>query len=153
MAPGVEGLPGALGPDGAEDASERVDVGATVARFLHGLPSRTVRRIGLALRALEWLPFPGRFSHASLEARQELLAKLDDSGSPLVRDLVLFMKVLTGVGFGNDRQVRLAIGYEERCGLAEEGAGSPAPGPGALGELEPRGDGEECDVAIVGSGA
>src|SRR5438874_5800761 len=150
MAPGVDGLPGALGPEGREDADDRVDVGATVADYLQGLPTRTVRRIGLAIRALEWLPFPWRFSHASLEARQELLAKLDDSGSGLVRDLLLFMKVLTGLGFGNDRRVRLAIGYEARCAVAEGDAGGrEAP----LGDLVPHGDGEDCDVAIVGSGA
>src|SRR4051794_41633584 len=119
MAPGVDGLPGALGPDGGEDASERVDVGATVARYLHGLPSRTVGRIGLALRALEWLPFPWRFSRASLRARQELLGELEGSGSPLVRDLFLYMKVLTGLGYANDRRVRDAVGYEARCAVRD----------------------------------
>src|SRR5438045_1861110 len=139
MAPGVDGLPGALGPDRHEDADDRVDVGATVADYLHGLPSRTVRRIGLALRALEWLPFPWRFSHASLAARQELLAKLDESGSPLVRDLVLFMKVLTGVGFGNDARVRAAVGYEARCGMADHGQDFEGALNEPLGDLAPHG--------------
>src|SRR5206468_12196308 len=31
--------------------------------------------------------------------------------------------------------------------------GTPQPPPTDLGDLEPRGEGEECDVAIVGSGA
>ena len=153
MAPGVDGLPGALGPEPTEDAAARVDVGATVAAFLHGASGRTVRRIGLVLTALEWLPFPWRFSRASLEARQQLVAKLDDSGSALIRDLILFMKVLTGLGFGNDARVRSAVGYEADCGLADDGL-SPASAPGALlGDLSAPHDFEECDVAIVGSGA
>src|SRR5690242_3263554 len=150
MAPGVDGLPGALGPDAPEAVGDRVDVGATIERYLHGAPHRTVRRIGLALGLLEWLSFPWRFSRASLEARQQLLAKLDESGSGLVRDLVLFMKVLTGLGLANDRRVQMAVGWEARCGLAD---GAPAPRAempaDPLGDLVPPRDFEECDVAVV----
>src|SRR5690242_10355841 len=127
MAPGVDGLPGALGPEPAVDGDERVDVAASVAHYLHRVPGRTVRRIGLALRALEWLPFPWRFSRASLESRQRLLADLDQSSSAIVRDLLLFMKVLTGIGFGNDRRVQVAIGYEAQCGVAPDGAAPGVP--------------------------
>lgn len=152
MAPGVDGLPGALGPEPAEGGAERVDVGGTVAAYLHGAPARTVRRIGLALTVLEWLPFPWRFSRASVTSRQELIAKLDDSGSALIRDLVLFMKVLTGLGFGNDARVRAAVGYEAQCGLAD--GADPIAAPAApLGDLAAPHDFEECDVAIIGSGA
>jgi choline dehydrogenase-like flavoprotein len=150
MAPGAGPLPPALGNSGDEDG--QVDVATTVQRLLAAVPHRSVRRIGLGLRALEWLPFPWRFSRASLEARQELLARLDSSGSPLVRDLILYMKVLVGLAYGNDARVRAAVGYEARCGLAG-GEPKPAGGPGSLGDLTPPRDGEECDVAIVGSGA
>ena len=153
MAPGVGPLPAALGNAGAADG--RVDVAATVQRFLAVVPHRSVRRMGLGLRALEWLPFPWRFSRASLEARQELLARLDSSGSPLVRDLILFMKVLAGLAYGNDARVRAAVGYEARCAVAEAEPSYPGERGrgGALGDLAPPRGGEECDVAIVGSGA
>jgi hypothetical protein len=75
MAPGVGALPAALGNAG--DADGRVDVAATTQRFLAAVPPRSVRRIGLGLRALEWLSFPRRFSGASVETRQELLARLE----------------------------------------------------------------------------
>ncbi len=153
MAPGIDGMPGATGPDAPEPDAERVDVGAAIAEYLHGAPTRTVRRIGLALRALEWLPFPWRFSRSSPAARQDLLAKLDESGSALVRDLLLFMKVLTGLGLANDPRVQLAVGWKAECGLA---GGDPLPPRDVdepLGDLTPPHDSEECDVAIVGSGA
>src|SRR3954452_7933034 len=127
MAPGVGDLPAALGERDPDDGRERVDVVAALERYLASAPHRTVRRIGLALGTLEWLPFPWRFSRASLEARQELLGDLEGSGASLVRDLLLFMKVLTGVAYGNDRRVRLAVGYEARCGLAEDDGLTAAP--------------------------
>jgi choline dehydrogenase-like flavoprotein len=149
MAPGVGALPPALG---AGDGRAGVDVGGAIDGYVSAAPHRTVRRIGLALLALEWLPFPWRFSRASVEARQELLAKLEDSGSPLVRDLLLFMKVLTGLGYANDPRVRLTVGYEARCDVAAGDAGA-GPATPSLGDLAPVGGEEECDVAIVGSGA
>jgi choline dehydrogenase-like flavoprotein len=153
MAPGVGNLPPALGP--AADGGDRVDVGGAIDHYLGSAPRRTVRRIGLALIALEWLPFPWRFSRASLAARQDLLGRLEESQSALIRDLLLYMKVLTGLGYGNDERVRARVGFEARCGLAA-GVG-PAPvqeaDPTPLGGLTPPDAEEECDVAIVGSGA
>ena len=112
-----------------------------------------MRRIGLALTALEWLPFPWRFSRASLDARQDLLAKLDESSSALVRDLLLFLKVLTGLGL---RQRPAGAGggrLRGECGLAEGDRLPPATRRAPRRPDTRLDDAEECDVAIVGSGA
>ncbi|HEY7121266.1 MAG TPA: GMC family oxidoreductase [Solirubrobacterales bacterium] len=104
----------------------------------------------LALRVFEWLPFPWRFSRLSIEARGEYMAKMEGSRFALYRDLLLLAKLLAMVGWARDERVRKAIGFEYRCAVAP---GAPQPEPTSLGDLEPRGNGEECDVAIVGSGA
>ncbi|MFL5906642.1 MAG: NAD(P)-binding protein, partial [Solirubrobacterales bacterium] len=114
------------------------------------MPARTVQLVRLALRTFEWLPFPWRFSRLSAEARSEYMAKMEGSRFSLYRDLLLLAKLLATVGWARDERVRKAVGTEARCAVAE---GSPPPNVSGLGELEPRGDGEECDVAIVGSGA
>jgi choline dehydrogenase-like flavoprotein len=114
------------------------------------LPARTVQVVRLALRVFEWLPFPWRFSRLSVEARGEYMAKMEGSRFALYRDLLLLAKLLAMVGWARDERVRNAIGFEYRCAVAE---GAPEPEPTDIGDLEPRGEGEECDVAIVGSGA
>jgi choline dehydrogenase-like flavoprotein len=154
MAPGVDGLPPAAGPrrPGEPEADGAVDTVDPVERLLTALPHRPVRQIKLALWALELLPFPWRFSRASLEARQEFLARLDRSRLPFAADLLLFLKVLTGLGYGNDARVRAAVGNEMSCEVAD-GMPPLADGPRDLGDLRPPAGGEECDVAIVGSGA
>ncbi len=121
-----------------------------VARFLSRLPARTVRVVRLALRAFEWLPFPWRFSRLGLEARSEYLAKMEGSRFGPYRDMLLLAKTLAMMGWARDERVRSAVGYEARCALRQ---GAPAPTALPLGDLEPAGEGEECDVAIVGSGA
>ena len=68
----------------------------------------------------------------------------------LYRDLLLLAKLLAMVGWARDRRVRSAVGVESRCAVAE---GEPQPTSTGVGDLEPRGAGEDCDVAIVGSGA
>jgi choline dehydrogenase-like flavoprotein len=106
----------------------------------------------LGLRVFDRLPFPWRFSNASLSARQDFLARLDAAERPIRGELLLFLKVLAGLGYGNDATVRASIGYEMTC--AVDGADSPLPpDPSPLGSLEPASSVEECDVAIVGSGA
>ncbi len=112
-------------------------------------------QIRLALCVFEWLPFPWRFSRASVEARQDFLRSIEESGSQLRRDLALFLKILSGLGYGNDPRVQAAVGYEARCALSGPAVASSAPAPGAapLGDLEPSAHEEECDVVIVGSGA
>jgi choline dehydrogenase-like flavoprotein len=109
-----------------------------------------VQVVRLGLRALEWLPFPWRFSRMTVEARSEYMAKMEGSRFSLHRDLLLLAKLLAMVGWARDERVRAAVGFEARCALAP---GEPEPPPIGLGDLEPTGDGEEADVAIVGSGA
>jgi choline dehydrogenase-like flavoprotein len=154
MAPGVDGLPAAAGPRraGAPGLDGAVDVDEAIARFLRELPRRPVRQVKLALWALELMPFPWRFSRASVEARQEFLVRFERSRLPFAADLLLFLKVLAGLGYANDERVRAAVGYEASCAL-EDGAPPLADAPVGLGDLRPPGGGEECDVAIVGSGA
>jgi choline dehydrogenase-like flavoprotein len=154
MAPGVDGLPPAAGPGhaGDQEADGAVDTVATIDRYLTSLPHRAVRQVKLALWALELLPFPWRFSRASVEARQEFLGRLEGSRFPYAADLLLFLKVLVGLGYGNDARVREAVGYEMRCEVSD-GMPPLAEGPVGLGDLRPAAGGEDCDVAIVGSGA
>jgi len=109
-----------------------------------------VQVVRIALRVFEWLPFPWRFSRLSLEARSEYMAKMESSRFALYRDLLLLAKLLAMIGWARDERVRTAIGFEYSCAVAE---GAPEPPSTSLGDLEPRGEGEECDVAIVGSGA
>ena len=151
MAPGFGALPPAASAGGLPHSrrSDAVEVAEPLNRYLASMPRRSVRQVKLALRVLEWLPFPWRFSRASLEARQDFLRNLEDSSLPRAADLLLFLKVLAGLGYGNDSRVQAAVGYRMRC---ETAGAVPGPGPG-LGDLRPPAGGEECDVAIVGSGA
>jgi choline dehydrogenase-like flavoprotein len=146
MAPGVGALPA---------AEAEVPVAEPIARYLRSMPSGAVRRIRLALLAFEWLPFPWRFSRASIEARQEFLRRLDRSPRWLHSNLLLFLKVLAGLGYGNDDRVRAAVGYEARCEVRNDTHEPPlaAVDENRLGDLTPPFGGEDCDVAIVGSGA
>ena len=121
-----------------------------MARFLSRLPARTVQVVRLALRAFEWLPFPWRFSRLSVEARSEYMAKMEGSRFAVYRDLLLLAKLLAMIGWARDERVRTAVGFEARCAVAE---GEPKPVSIGVGDLEPHGAGEECEVAIVGSGA
>ena len=151
MAPGAHGMPRAAGPD--DDSPDAVDVAGPLAAYLTGLPPRRVALIRLALRAFEWSPFPWRFSRASLEARQDFLRSMDESESWLRQDLLLLLKVLTGSGYANDPRVRAVVGSTAECRVAEGSPEPPEPAETPLGPLEPVGGGEDCDFAIVGSGA
>jgi len=153
MAPGFGRLPAAAGParKGSPVNPNAIEVAEPVDRFLATLPRRNVRQVRLALRVLDWLPFPWRFSRASLDARQDFLRRLEGSSLPYAADLLLFLKVLAGLGYGNDRRVHAAVGYEMRCEVA--GRPSANGGPPDLGDLRPPIGTEDCDVAIVGSGA
>jgi len=146
MAPGIGPLPA---------GESEVPVAESFARYARSLESRTLRQIRLALRAFEWLPFPWRFSRSSLEARQRFLADLELSRLSIHRDLLLLIKVMSGVHYARDERVRIAVGYEERCAVAADHPGfdGEGPEPAPLGDLTPPEEGEECDVAVVGSGA
>ncbi len=141
MAPGVDGLPAAEG---------EVDVSGPVAGFLAGLSPRVLLRMRLGLRAFEWLPFPWRFSRLEPEAAEDFLRKLDSSRFPLHHDLLLIAKILSTLGYAVAPEVEARIGVVTGCALADGTLPEPA---GSLGNTEPRGEGEECDVVIVGSGA
>ncbi|MGH2989286.1 MAG: GMC family oxidoreductase N-terminal domain-containing protein [Solirubrobacterales bacterium] len=147
MAPGVGALPA---------AESEVSVTESFTRHAATFDPRTLRRVRLAIRAFEWLPFPRRFSRSDLEARERFLAGLERSRLSFKRDLLLLMKVLAGTHYGGDPRVQAAVGYEERCGLKPDGrggGGDPPPDSPPLGDLTPPPEGEECDVAVVGSGA
>lgn len=141
MAPGIDGLP----------AAERdIDVSGPVAGFLASLSPRLLLRMRLGLRAFEWLPFPWRFSRLDPQAAQDFLAKLDSSRLSLHHDLLLMAKIFSTLGYAVAPEVEARIGVATGCALADGTLPEPA---GTLGETEPRGEGEECDVVIVGSGA
>ena len=141
MAPGYDGLPA---------AQRDVDVAGPVARFLAELPPRGLARVKLGLRAFEWLTFPWRFSGLDLPAREDVLRGLESSSFGPYQDLLLMAKVLCTLGYAVVPEVRERVGYQVSCAMAGGEVPEPA---GALGELEPQGDGEQCDVVIVGSGA
>ena len=151
MAPGTHGMPAAAGPDGATAGA--VDVAAPLERYLSNLPPRRVMLVRLALRAFEWSSFPWRFSRASLEARQDFIRKMDASRSGLRQDMVLLLKVLTASGYANDVRVQAAAGASASCAVSGEERAPTRAAALPLGDLEPHGEGEECDVVIVGSGA
>jgi choline dehydrogenase-like flavoprotein len=141
MAPGYDGLPA---------AQRDVDVAGPVARFLAQLSPRNLSRLKLALRLFDWLPFPWRFSRLDLAAREDFLQKLETSRFGPYHDLLLMAKVLCTLGYAVIPEVKERVGYEVSCALAD--GSLPEPG-GPLGETSPQGEGEECDVVIVGSGA
>jgi len=141
MAPGIDGLP----------AAERdVDVSGPVAGFLRSLSPLVLLRIRLGLRAFEWLPFPWRFSRLDPEAADDFLRRLERSRFALHHDLLLMAKIFSTLGYAVVPEVEARIGTKIGCALADGSLPEPA---GSLGETEARGEGEECDVAIVGSGA
>src|SRR6476620_56505 len=141
MAPGVDGLP---------VAERDVDVSGPVANFLASVSPQLLLRLRLGLRAFEWLPFPWRFSRLDPEAAEDFLHKLDASRFPLHHDLLLMGKLFSTLGYAVAPEVEARIGTVTDCALADGTVPEPA---GSLGETEPRGEGEDCDVVIVGSGA
>jgi choline dehydrogenase-like flavoprotein len=141
MAPGVDGLP---------RAERDVDVSGPVAGFLTSVSPPVLTRLRLGLRAFEWLPFPWRFSRLDPEAQEDFLVKLEGSRLPLHHDLLLMAKLFSTLGYAVTPPVQERIGFEVSCRLADGSLPEPA---GTLRDTEPPGEGEECDVVIVGSGA
>ncbi len=141
MAPAVDGLP----------AAERdIDVAGPVGQFLASLSPRVLVRVRLGLRAFEWLPFPWRFSRLDLSAREDFLQRMERSRFGLYHELLLMAKTFTTLGYAIDPQVEEHLGLETSCRVAEGSIPEPA---GSLGDTEPAGEGEECDVVVIGSGA
>jgi choline dehydrogenase-like flavoprotein len=141
MAPGLDGLPA---------AEREVDVAGRVGEFLTAVSPRTFGRLRLALRLFDWLPFPWRFSRLDLRAREDFLGRMERSRFGLYHELLLMAKIFSTLGYAVTPQVEERIGIETSCRLADGSLPTPA---GSLGETTPQGDGEECDVVIVGSGA
>jgi choline dehydrogenase-like flavoprotein len=141
MGPGIDGLP----------AAERdVDVSGPVAEFLTSVSPRVLTRIRLGLRAFEWLPFPWRFSRLDAGARDDFLRHMEESRFRLHHELLLMAKVFSTLGYAVAPEVEERIGVEISCRLADGSLPEPA---GGLGDTTAAGEGEECDVVIVGSGA
>jgi hypothetical protein len=141
MAPAIDGLPA---------AELEVDVAGPVGEFLRSLSPRMLGRIKLALRVFEWLPFPWRFSRLDRGAREDFLRRMEGSRFGLFGELVLMAKTFGTLGYAVDPLVERSLGIETSCALADGSLPEPA---GALGDLSPVGEGEECDIVIVGSGA
>lgn len=141
MAPGLDGLPA---------AEREVDVSGPVAKFLRSVSPPVLLRLRLGLRAFEWLPFPWRFSRLDPTGAADFLHRLERSRFPLHHELLMMAKILTVLGYAAAPRVELRIGTKIGCALADGTVPEPA---GTLGDLEPQGPGEECDIAIVGSGA
>jgi choline dehydrogenase-like flavoprotein len=121
-----------------------------VAEFLRSLSPRVLLRLRLGLRAFEWLPFPWRFSKLDPAAAEDFLHKLDSSRFPLHHDLLLMAKLFSTLGYAVAPEVEAKIGVRTDCALADGTLPEPA---GSLGDTEAHGEGEDCEVAIVGSGA
>ncbi|HEU4735782.1 MAG TPA: GMC family oxidoreductase [Solirubrobacterales bacterium] len=141
MAPGLDGLPA---------AEREIDVSGPVAEFLRSVSPRALTRIRLGLRVFEWLPFPWRFSHLDVAAREDFLHGMEMSRFGLHHELLLMAKVFATLGSAVAPEVEERIGFTTSCRLADGSLPGPA---GPLGETAPAGEGEECDVVIVGSGA
>jgi choline dehydrogenase-like flavoprotein len=141
MAPGIDGLP---------RAERDVDVSGPVAEFLSSVSPRVLTRLKLGLRAFELLPFPWRFSRLDPAAAEDFLHRLEGSRLSLHHDLLLMAKLFSTLGYAVTPEVQERIGFEIRCARADGTLPEPA---GSLGDTEPAGAGEECDVLIVGSGA
>ena len=141
MAPGVDGAP----------AAERdIAVAEPVADFLASAPPGFLTQLRLGLRAFEWMPFPRRFSRLDQAGRERVLKRLEGSRLALKHDLLLMAKLFSTLGYAVAPEVEAKVGNEIRCALP--GGERPEPA-GTLGDTTPRGEGEEADVVIVGSGA
>jgi choline dehydrogenase-like flavoprotein len=141
MAPAVGGLPA---------AEREVDVSGPVAELLTSLSPRVLTRIRLALRLFEWLPFPWRFTRLDLRAREDFLQRMEGSRFGLHHELLLMAKTFTTLGYAVDPRVEEALGLEISCRVKDGSLPAPV---GSLGDVEVPGEGEECDVVVVGSGA
>jgi choline dehydrogenase-like flavoprotein len=141
MAPALDGLPA---------AEREVDVSGPVGRFFTSFSPRVLTRVRLGLRVLEWLPFPWRFSRLDLGAREDFLQRMERSRFGLYHELLLMCKTFTTLGYAVDPGVERRLGLETSCRVAD---GSLPEQAGSLGDTEPSGEGEECDVVVVGSGA
>jgi len=141
MAPGLDGLPA---------AEREVDVSGQISGFLTSFSPRVLFQVRLGLRIFEWLPFPWRFSRLGLEGREDFLRRMEGSRFSLHHELLLMAKTFTMLGYAVDPRVEERLGLETSCRVAGDSLPEAA---GPLGDTEPAGEGEECDVVVIGSGA
>ena len=138
-----------MAPGGDLPAAEReIPVSASMREISRRLPRRQVRFMRLGILAFEWLSFPRRFSRQPPARRAELLEGWARSHWTLPRELLMLMKTLYSLNYLRDERVRAIVGYTAECRID-----GPEPEVASLGNLTPADDGEDCDVAIVGSGA
>ena len=96
-----------------------------------------MRQIRLALRVARVAPLPVAVQPREPRGAPGLPAPPGAlEHSAFAGDLLLFLKVLTGLGYGNDARVRAAVGYEMRCEVAEDGPSAERTTAG-LGDLRP----------------
>ena len=123
-------------------------------RLLESAPPRTRALARLAVAALQRLTFPRRFSRLPLERRTRVIERLETSGSLLRRSLVLLLKTLCCVPYARAPDVQAAVGSQPRCELGPGADHPPLPPHLDRAAMEPpTNEVEDCDVAIVGSGA
>ena len=104
MAPGLGALPPAAGPELAPPA--RVDAVDALEPLLAATAAARAARLRLGAAGVRVARLPvALLARSSLEARQRLPRAARDSRSAAQRDLLLFLKVLAGLGYGNDPRV------------------------------------------------
>ena len=149
MAPGTHGMPPAAGPDGPARGrgrrrrSARRVPGLAAARARLADPARAalvrVGAVPVAVQPRQPRGAPGLPAKARRDERAARGPAAAAQGPDRLR------ATPTTPAFAR------AVGSEATCRVAGDAARPAAAHP--LGDLEPRGDGEDCDVAIVGSGA
>ena len=100
-------------------------------------------------------PFPWRFSRLDLPRRRARTSCAGSSARARPRSATsrCFCKAARRARLRQrPRASPTAVGQRAACAVAGAGARRPAP-EAPLGDLEPAGDQEECDVVVVGSGA
>ncbi|MEA2399594.1 MAG: hypothetical protein QOK25_3150 [Thermoleophilaceae bacterium] len=149
----------ALIPPGGALPGAEADGGVPVVddalRVVEAGPARMRYVFRLALIVLERSTFPRRFSKLPPERRARRIESLENSGSMLLRNMVLLLKTLTCVAYARTPEVQRVVGSAPRCELGPGAIPPPLPPHLDPAKLEPPKDGgmESCDAVVVGSGA
>lgn len=136
------------------EADGGIEVVEPIERLVAAMTPRTRLAVRLALRTLQWSPFPRRFTALDVERRARHVERMEDSRIALARNLAMLPKTLAAVGYARDPRVQRALGAEPGCALADPRTRIPAP-PQPLDPAAMRAPDsfEHCDVVVVGSGA
>jgi choline dehydrogenase-like flavoprotein len=136
-----------------------VAVVGTAEQLLAQAPSRTRALVRLALRLLERMPFPGRFSRLPQERAARLLAAMASSRFAFRRDMLHVLKTLVYVVYVRDARVQARVGVQMTCvrdappAIADAAHAEPLAEPITREQLSPAKGRMRCDVVVVGSGA